>query len=212
MTPYDVTSSTKADSTGRSNGEAEGEEPRLVRYEARGEPIRTADIVGPPAELGRKVFYTWHPPMTVTDPLDIYPGLAETNSTLQSAVGLLDQAIPLMDEASSHDADGDVIAADDAVQRLRGLLPELFCCRALGDGFGAAVNAVHYSLANRRGLPLDASQIRAVGGALRLIRKKPFLSLEEALGAIDSLEDSGLAVGPSQMGALADITNAESLS
>ena len=212
MIPIDLAPSRETQLTGKGNGDADRFQPALLRYEVQDEVIRTADAVPPPIRVEGKVASSWQPSVTASDPLDIYPGLAETKSSLRAAVRLLDDAIVLVDEAISCEADGDIILADDAIQRMRALLPELFCCRTLGDGFGATVNGIHFSLANRHGRPLDASQMKALGASLRLLRKKPFVTLEDAIGAIDSLEDRGLLVGPEEIGVLAGITDGEGVS
>ena len=68
-----------------------------------------------------------------------------------------------------------LVAADDAIQRLQASLPELFCCRILGDGFGAVINAVLLSLQNTEGGGWNEKQIDAIGRALRSVRNEPFL-------------------------------------
>lgn len=199
------------DKVTRVNGPPERTAPHLRYYEVAGGIEQTVSApFTPPTIIQGKT--STHTRAVVSDPLDIYPGLAGTNSALNSAINLLDQANAIQKEALVYSERGEVIAADDALQRLRALLPELFCCRAIGDGFGAVVNAIHYSFVNTKGAPFEIPQIRELGRALHLVRRKPFLSVEEAVGAVILLEEVGLIAGPEGMQALADLEPEEGVS
>ncbi len=200
-----------SEATTRADGPHDSQLPQ-PRYEAFKDLGQTANVpVGSPWIEGSIATY-WHTAGVVSDPLEIYPGLAETNSALNSAVTLLDQATVLQSEALLLLEEGDAIAADDSLQRMRALLPELFCCRTVGDGFGSVVNAMHYSFLNANGVPLEFPQVRELGKALRLIRWKPFLSIDEAVNAVLGLEETGLVVAPEGVGSLADIGPDEGIS
>lgn len=200
-----------SESTTRADGSPEPEitQPRLEVLEDFGQ---TANVpVGSPRIEG-SIAPFWHTAGVISDPLEIYPGLAKTNSALLSAASLLDQAIALQSEAQLFLEEGNAIAGDDSVQKIRALLPELFCCRTIGDGFGSVVNAMHYSFLNANGVPLVLPQVKALGKALRLIRRKPFLSIEDAVDAVLGLEETGLLVEPEGVGSIADIEPDEGIS
>jgi len=80
--------------------------------------------------------------------------------------------------------------------RLQVLLPELFCCREIGDGFGAIVNALKYSFANASGNLFTRGQLETIVRVLSTLSNEPFLRFETAVDLISDLEDSGLDVDP----------------
>jgi hypothetical protein len=106
---------------------------------------------------------------------------------------------------------GELIASDDATQQLQALLPELFCCRELGDGFGAIINALNFSFQNARGIPLSEEQITLIGHTVERIRKEPFLPFDAAAELIGRLEDVGLVVDPPALAALGELLDVEGL-
>jgi len=128
----------------------------------------------------------------------------------EMSVGTLSSALRLLDEAVSHSQiavdvfDSDPITADDEMQRVQALLPELFCCRTIGDGFGALVNSIQYAPSNQKGLPLSGTQIAKLRGAFKKLRETPFISFEEAVDLAMAFEDSGLVIDPPALSDLAD--------
>jgi len=82
------------------------------------------------------------------------------------------------------------------MQRLQSLLPELFYCRDLGDGFGAIINALKFSFENAHGTPFSEGQISLIGQAVERIRQEPFLHFEQAAELVGKLEDADLTVDP----------------
>jgi hypothetical protein len=71
---------------------------------------------------------------------DLYPVRQSFSPEHITALRLLAVAIGRCQR--SIDATDDPMTADVEIQKLQMSLPELFCCRALGDGFGTIVNAV----------------------------------------------------------------------
>ena len=65
-----------------------------------------------------------------------------------------------IEEALAAHRENQLIVADDAMQNVHALLPELFCFRTLGDGFGMVVNGLLCAFQNLGGLPLERHQIR----------------------------------------------------
>lgn len=108
---------------------------------------------------------------------------------------LADALVYLRDAIVSHD-EHNVIAADDAILKLQALLPELFCCRTLGDGFGAVINAIISSIQGLQGQPLTREQILVIANVLRRVRSEPFIGFEAATEEIMKLEEKILSVDP----------------
>jgi hypothetical protein len=143
---------------------------------------------------------------------DIYRSLNEAGSIeLRAAVTLLRDALKWTDSAISFLESAEPIHADDAMQHVRAIVPELFCCRKLGDGFGSIVNAVQSSLENQHGNPLTENQTRSIRAALHRVLNEPLISFEAAVDQIDRLEAAGLSVDPSFMEAVAELLDDEGL-
>jgi len=106
---------------------------------------------------------------------------------------------------------GELISSDESMQRLQALLPELFYCRDLGDGFGAIINALKFSFENAHGTPFSEGQIRLIGQTVERIRQEPFLQFEQAAELVGKLEDAGLTVDPSAFAALGELLDVEGL-
>ena len=88
---------------------------------------------------------------------------------------------------------------------MQGLLPELFCCRSLGDGFGIVVNGLMCAFQNLAGIPLRRDQAEKVRQTLIKLRSEPFLRADDAVQTIDVLEEVGLVLEPAEFNYLADI-------
>ncbi len=127
---------------------------------------------------------------------------------LATAFTLLDEALEWMNEAIKAKHDGDDIDSDDAVMHVQALLPELFCCRTIGDGFGSMVNAIYHGLNNINGELLEREQLVALKNALDRIKTKPFLDVDTAIEEIMRLEDAGFTVEPGEFKHLANILGA----
>ena len=144
-------------------------------------------------------------PITCKLPLEAgSPELARALKLLSAAVEWVHQALDLMRE-------GDRIGADVAIQRLYAVLPELFNCRKLGDGFAAVINAVQCGIENMNGVPLDLPHIQAISRVLVAIRSEPFLSLSAGCEYAVLLEESGLAIEPAGYSHLIDWLDGESV-
>jgi hypothetical protein len=125
---------------------------------------------------------------------DIYPAPEAVSVALRSAISLL-RAIQDSTTTALHlESTGDIVAADDAMQHVQAALPELLCCRTLGDGFGALVSALHASFQNLRGRPMTRVQVVAVSAAIQRLYRAPGLSFEDAMEQVEKLERLGLAV------------------
>jgi len=136
---------------------------------------------------------------------DLYPLSNELNQPLSSAFQLLDEGIQYISEAISFFIENDMFSSDDEVQKLQVLLPELFCCRDLGDGFGAIINSIFNALKNYSGKPLNQKQLQRINKLLKRIRTEPYISFEEAIEEIELLEEVGFEVEPEYIKFAADL-------
>lgn len=116
---------------------------------------------------------------------------------------LADAVGHIQDALSAYDIE-DPIAADDAIQRMHVLLPALFCCRSMGDGFRAVINAIICSLENLSGQPLTRDQMAALKLALNRIQQEPALPFSTAVEETIKLEEVGFTVEPAEMEYLLD--------
>lgn len=136
---------------------------------------------------------------------ELYPDRTLVSPLLGVALGLLDKALLHIQVAREAIQQDEQIDSDDAMQRLHGLLPELFCCRAIGDGFGAIIDAVSNSIENLAGKPAAKDQILSIEQAITRIKQEPFIEFREASYQIDGLENVGLVVDPAGFEELADL-------
>ncbi|MFN0169513.1 MAG: hypothetical protein ACKV22_24085 [Bryobacteraceae bacterium] len=146
------------------------------------------------------------------DPIDtddLYRG--GPPSVLGNALRLLATGKEEVREALAAVRRGQVIESDDAIQRFQSLLPELFCCRQLGDGFGAVINALKFVFNNRRGQPLEEKHIQLLSQTVENLRFEPFIAFDKAAQIIARLEDAGLEVDPPELTILTDLLDVKSL-
>lgn len=129
------------------------------------------------------------------------------------------KALHLLREADKFLADGEralineeLLESDVSVERFFSLIPELSCCRTIGDGFGAVVQAMYYSLYNNQGMPLNAKQIDALRKAVLALLRSLYPSFENALDIVDSLASVGFNVEPDILGSVSEMLINESLS
>lgn len=93
----------------------------------------------------------------------------------------------------------DLMVADSELQKVQMLLPELFCCRALGDGFGTVVNALICAFQNSDGNTFGQKQIRVLEDIFKELRDKPFLNVTKADDFVELLESSGFSPYPTEL-------------
>ena len=136
---------------------------------------------------------------------ELYAKFENVTPELNSAVCLLSRCLEHIKQALEADRRNDLIEADDATQRMQGLLPELFCCRSLGDGFGIIVNGLMCAFQNLAGIPLRREQMEKVRQVISKLQSEPFLSAEDAVKTITTLEPTGLVLEPAEFDYLADM-------
>jgi len=138
---------------------------------------------------------------------DLYPVREQFNPMLIRADQLLGESIDLLNETIEMLINDDLISSDDALQRFQALLPELFCCRELGDGFGAIINSIFHAIGNMEDTPMNDTQLRAILRILRRINTEPFIEYDEAMEELMSLETIGFEVLPPHLKFVADLLN-----
>lgn len=137
----------------------------------------------------------------------LYLSIENVSTDLNAATRLLSLCLENADQAIQAHREQDSIEADDAIQRLQGILPELFCCRTLGDGFGIIVNGLMCAFQNLSGVPLTRAQAEKVRQILVKLRSEPFLSVDNAVEALQDLEQFELVIEPPEFSYLADMLN-----
>jgi hypothetical protein len=130
---------------------------------------------------------------------DLYPARQAFSREHITALRLLRLAIGRCKRAIDAHADGDLMTADVEIQKIQMSLPELFCCRTLGDGFGTIVNALICAFQNSDGNILEQNQIRILDNVFEELRDKPFLSVREADEKVELLESSGFDPYPKEL-------------
>src|SRR5579862_6922685 len=128
-------------------------------------------------------------------PIDVlYPATENNRRDLLHALQLLPSAIHALESARDALRANDIIQSDHFVHAVQMLLPELFRCRTIGDGFASIINALEVSFVNQRGAPLIEKQILATLRALKELRSRPFVTFEAAQQSIKELAEAGLQV------------------
>ena len=128
---------------------------------------------------------------------DLYPARHAFSPEHITALRLLRLAVGRCRRAI--DAQNDPMSADIEIQKVQMLLPKLFCCRSLGDGFGTVINALIYVFANARGNSFTSDQIRILARVFQGLRDKPFLTTAEADDAVEELESGGFNPYPAEL-------------
>ena len=138
-------------------------------------------------------------------PIDLlYPATDSNRRDLIEALRLLPQAVSALENARDALASGDVLQSDHHVHAVQVLLPGLFRCRTIGDGFASIVNALEIAFVNQRGEPLVGNQIVTALRILKDLRSHPFVPFDAAQQSIEELEKVGLRVDPSILGEFID--------
>jgi hypothetical protein len=123
----------------------------------------------------------------------LYPKIDEVSpSPLRHALHNLKEALNFVEEALDADADEDALASDNAIMQFRRILPDLFCSRSIGDGFGMIINSLMIWMRARNGEPLNKVQLEAVRMCLSELAHKPLLSDMRAVSLIQRLQSAGL--------------------
>jgi hypothetical protein len=139
----------------------------------------------------------------------LYSVEEKRGAELENSIRLLKEALSLAEGAFEFFEQGDLFGSEDSMQKIHMLLPELFCCRELGDGFGMIVMALYHAHNGRNDNPYDRAQILEVKHLLRVLLDEPFLPTKLAVERIINLEDCGLEVNPKRMSLEGDDSETE---
>ena len=129
----------------------------------------------------------------------LYPAEEAVRQEVFRALGLLARAIDHLGAARAADQRSDVMGGDREVQTAQSLLPELFECRAIGEGFANVINTLQITFVQRRGVPLTRDQILTIWRVLRELRSHLFLTFDDSLLLVAELENSGLEIYPATL-------------
>jgi hypothetical protein len=129
---------------------------------------------------------------------DLYPARRAFSAEHINALRLLKLGIGRTQRALAAASGEEMVGAEVELHKLQALLPELFCCRALGDGFGIVVNALICAFQNLESA-ITVLQLRTVLKILQQLRDKPFLTAVESDTLVDMLESTHLNPYPAEL-------------
>jgi hypothetical protein len=130
---------------------------------------------------------------------ELYPVRQAFRPEHLTALRLLRVAIGRSKHALDAISANNALAADTEMQKVQVLLPELFCCRTLGDGFGTIINAFMSAFEALAGNTPDSNQIRMMNRVFQDLNERPFLSADEAADEVKMLESVGLNIHPAEL-------------
>jgi hypothetical protein len=131
----------------------------------------------------------------------LYPNTGGSTAEVVRALGLLADANVRLERARLC-AESSPLSADRELQHFQSLLPALFSCRRIGDGFALVVNSLQNVFINLQGKLLSKVQISTIWRILREVRSKPYLSFDQSLELVAELEDVNLEVDPQILASL----------
>lgn len=136
---------------------------------------------------------------------DLYPSVDDRPSSLNASLSLLHETETFLHSALSSTREDDLIGADDAMTKFQVTLPELFCCREVGDGFALAVSSLFHAVGNATEIPFSEGKILALIFVVRFLRKNIFCSIETAVDVSDKLLSAGFDTNPPAMTEIAEL-------
>jgi hypothetical protein len=143
---------------------------------------------------------------------DLYPLSSQMRPELARAWSLLDEGLAYIGNAikslQEHD---DVMASDDAIMNFQALLPELFFCRTIGEGFTTIITSVNHAIVNFDGAPLTIPQLKSLNAIIRRLRTEIYISDDEANDEVIKLQEIGFRVDPKYISSLVEILTDESI-
>lgn len=143
----------------------------------------------------------------VLDAPELYPDLEVQDGRVIQALRLLKECSDHLQSATEIDTNSDFIDYDEKMMRVRNALRNLYALRGIGDGFGATISAVIWSLRKKESEPLTAQQISKLVEVLSQLRRKPMLHFDSAMNLLDQLEDSNLDFDPPFLDLLTEFEN-----
>jgi hypothetical protein len=134
----------------------------------------------------------------------LYPYKDEISTQFALAVKLLDQALKYAEEAFEYLKVDDLLGSDDSTIKLRAILPELYCCRSIGEGYATLIVSLYHGLNNKKSSYTE-DQLLNITYSLKRLCAEPFMNLDTALDLVLQLENSHLIVEPKSFEILAEI-------
>lgn len=136
----------------------------------------------------------------------LYGNVYNDVSFIPRVLALLGEGKELLISSSKYLSQGDEVSSDNDIQHFLALLPELFCCRSIGDGFASIITSIYNSVINQSEIGLlSGNQIAKVLLLIEKIQNEPFLELDEAIDLILLLDDAGLNVEPKHLNRITEI-------
>jgi hypothetical protein len=126
----------------------------------------------------------------------LYPVREGSGQAVVRALELLAQAIDFLNQARVALREDGASAADRCTQRFKLLLPELFACRKIGDGYALIINSLHFAFIHLHGKPLTGEQLTTVWRVLKELRNRPLVSFDQAIAVVSEIESIGFQVDP----------------
>ena len=171
-----------------------------------------ADNVGPTENDIKRDTAVVQPKTSQASTEDLYPLSSQMRPELARAWSLLDEGLGYIGNAikslQEHD---DVMASDDAIMKFQALLPELFFCRTIGEGFTTIITSVNHAIVNFDGAPLTIPQLKSLNAIIRRLKTEIYINDDEANDEVIKLQEIGFRVDPKYISSLADILTDESI-
>jgi len=135
----------------------------------------------------------------------LYADLEHTTPEFRTAIRLLKEVQDYLALAIRELEDQQPVRSDNEVLKVRALMPELFACRSLGDGFGSIILAVQTALVANADTLLTIRELTALQKVVAEARNHPFMSHFKAVDLIEFLEEQGLQVNLEGIDHLAEL-------
>lgn len=130
----------------------------------------------------------------IVDVRRLFVDFSFASPELQTAFRLLDECEELINDAIESLRHEDIISSDSSVMQIKLLLPELFCCRKIGESFGAIISSIANAFDNRRGEPFEEHQLMAFRKLIIQLKARPEMNFNSAMDLIEEFEDTGFDI------------------
>jgi hypothetical protein len=140
------------------------------------------------------------------DTSTLYGDVYNNISYIPRVLALLQEGRELLASSSNSLKSGDEVSSDNDIQHFLALLPELFCCRSIGDGFASIINSIYNAIVNQSEIGLlSESQISTILSLVKQLQLEPFLEFDEVIDLIFLLDAVGLDIEPKHLNKLSEI-------
>lgn len=133
-------------------------------------------------------------PLQQTTLEGLYVSASDISTSLSNAIILLKEGIDYLDTIIKSIDDEEMLGAHDTLMLFRRLLPELYCCRDLGEGFEEILRSVNMAVENIGDGNLNREQAVAIRFILRTLHREPFIKYDAALDRVIQLDQVRLVV------------------